>query len=114
MHIETINPMERLSPELGGTGYVPPNKPASAFELYHDAQYSLSRFPGLNFTVWKVARESVNWKRHAKFRRLIVSGKPLQASVIGGTEHWWFVSVDATVVVRQLAGSPAPPAGESS
>ena len=102
MHIETIKPSEKLSMELGGTGYALPMQPATKAELLADAAEALQRFPELNMTVWKVLRSSVNWKRWAATRRLLVNHRAIPGTVLGSGSVWWFVSVDARLVVERL------------
>lgn len=101
-HIEVISPNERLAPSLGGTGYLPPAKPASSQELFQDASAALHYRHGVGVVVWKVARESVQWRRWASSRRLIVDGRVISCRVVGSQRHWWFVAVDAQTVVDRL------------
>jgi hypothetical protein len=108
-HVELIDPAEKLSPELGGTGYVGPTKPATAMDLYVNALAAVEQFPELNATVWKVLRTSVSggW-RAAPSRRLRVGGHVVPCEVIGGVKHWWFVSVDATKAATILKPIDTP------
>lgn len=101
-HIEVINPNERLASSLGGTGYLPPAKPASPQDLFHDASAALHYRYGIGNTVWKVARESVRWRRWAATRRLVIDGRTIPCVVVGSQRYWWFVSVDAQMVVDRL------------
>lgn len=101
-HIELIDPKERLSPELGGTGYVGPRGAANVLDLFRSASAAFEQWPHLNAVVWKVLRSSVNWKKHANTRRLVVDGRRLDCTVIGGTMDWWFVSLEASRVVDAL------------
>lgn len=101
-HVELIDPKEKLSPSLGGTGYVAPKEPSSVLDLYANAAWAAETYPELNMTVWKVSRASVNWKRHANQRRLRIDGRSVPCEVIGGTHDWWFVSVDATQAAKIL------------
>jgi hypothetical protein len=105
-HVELIDPMEKVSPELGGTGYLGPKEPANALMLYANAAVAAKSFPELNMTVWKVLRSSVNWQRYAKWHHLIVGGRPIRCEVIGSVSEWWFVSVDATKAAKALTPTP--------
>lgn len=84
-HIELISPREKLSLELGGTGYVLPSKPATLPELITAVRAGQ--------IVWKVARTSVDWRRPAKTRRLQLAECQINCAVIGSTKDWWFVRV---------------------
>lgn len=101
-HIEVINPMEKLSVELGGTGYLGPKSPATQIELWADAVEAWGREPNLGFTVWKVLQSSVRWKSYPVNRRLRVGGRVLPCEIIGSHSVWWFVSVNAIRVMRAL------------
>ena len=94
-HIETIAPEEKISPSLGGTGYVGPKQPASMLELYVNATASIEQFSNLGTAVWKVLQSSVNWTQAAQFRRLKIDGRTVPCEVIGSDRQWWFVAVDA-------------------
>jgi len=59
MHIELIEATEKLTPSLGGTGYLPPRHPADAQQLSSDAHRRVVE--PLQMCVWKVARRSVGW-----------------------------------------------------
>lgn len=102
-HVELIDPLEKLSPELGGTDYVGPKEAASAFDLYTNALSTSESFPDLNMTVWKVLRSSVAWNKYAKSRRLKINGRVIQCEIIGSTRDWWFVSVDAIKAAKILS-----------
>jgi hypothetical protein len=108
-HVELIDPMEKLSPSIGGTGYVGPTQPAEVLSLYINAAASLESWPELNATVWKVLRSSVNWTQCAQYRRLKVGGRVVPCSVIGGNLDWWFVSVDATKAIGILSTAEGMP-----
>jgi hypothetical protein len=95
-HVEIINPRERLSPELGGTGYLPPATRATAAELANDAAAQAEAF-GIGLAVWKV--RMVNTHRP---KRLCIEGRHLACDVIGSVRDWWFVSVDATKAAKVL------------
>jgi len=100
-HVEIIRPCEKLSPDLGGTGYLDPLVPATRAEL-------LATLPSPHFAeeqippIWKVDRSSVIWKTPAvKRRKLYVAGKGdpgpcpfLLVRVVGGNRRWFFVAVD--------------------
>lgn len=108
MHIELINPREKLSPSLGGTGYLPPAEPATVRELLDDADRS-ERHPDLSlgFCVWKVAAHSVGWHhgRYRATRRLRVNGKQLPCRVLGSMRHWYFVAVRSANVCQAVIGA---------
>jgi hypothetical protein len=101
-HVELIDPLEKISPELGGTGYVGPKEPANALSLYANAAVAAKSLPELNMTVWKVLRSSVNWNKPAKVRRLLVGGRTIPCEIIGSVSDWWFVSVDAAKAEKIL------------
>ena len=82
-HVEIIQPRERISPGLGGTGYLPPAEPATWPELAAAVRAGQ--------IVWKVARNSVNWRRAAKTRLLQFETVQIRCAVIGSTGDWWFV-----------------------
>ncbi len=84
-HVEIIKPMEKIAPSLGGAGYLPPAKPATPPELAAAVRAGQ--------IVWKVARASVDWRRHAKTRRLSFKECQIKCRVIGSTRDWWFVCV---------------------
>jgi hypothetical protein len=90
MHVELINPREKLSPELGGTGYVGPTEPASALSLYTNAEAAAQT--GLDWTIWKLLRTKEHWRP----KRLKLYGRSIPCEVIGGTGEWLFVSVVAS------------------
>lgn len=99
-HIEVIKPHERLSPELGGTGYLPPSTPSSVKELATDLQKAQSQMPSLGLAVWKVKRES---NKHPR-RLTLPNGRYLRCSVIGGTgRDWWFVRVSTADGLKALS-----------
>jgi len=101
-HIEAIRPHERLSPALGGTGYLPPERPATRAELLDDLLDGVKRCPGLNAHVWKVSRDSVRWDRTWSYRRLSIDGSAIPCVIIGSVKDWWFVSVEPNVAKRLL------------
>lgn len=117
-HIELIDPMEKLSPGLGGTGYVGPKQPADALALYVNAVAAIESPYSLNMTVWKVLRRSVDWSQCAQFRRLRVGSKTVACTVIGSNRDWWFVSVDAAraadILYRDAIDTPTPEAAQPS
>lgn len=84
-HVELISPNERLSPQLGGTGYLPPATPATLPELADAVRAGQ--------IVWKVARASVNWRRPANIRLLNLGTVRIKCMVIGGQCDWYFVHV---------------------
>jgi hypothetical protein len=84
-HIELIQPREKIAPELGGTGYLPPSRPATLRELAAAVRRGQ--------VVWKVARSSVDWKRPARTRRLQLERVQIKCAVIGSIREWWFVRV---------------------
>lgn len=84
-HVELIQPNEKLSPSLGGTGYLPPSQPATLQEL--------SAAIRAGQVVWKVARTSVDWRRPAQTRLLVLSEVRVRCTIVGGTKDWWFVHV---------------------
>lgn len=94
VHVETIDPMEKLSPEIGGTGYVGPKAAASMQELRTSAIEAFRTHPAMPLVVWKVLRSSVKWNRFARWRNLRIDGRVVRCEVIGSTEDWYFVSVD--------------------
>lgn len=93
-HVEVIRPHERISPELGGSGYLPPSVPSSADELFADLvkaeRQSAMHGYIVETTVWKVARKG---SRHPK-RLTLPNGRYLKCRVIGGQQQWWFVAVN--------------------
>lgn len=92
-HVEIINPREKLALSLGGTGYLPPNKPVTLAEIDKTiAAFKAAAMPSGMF-VLKVSRDSVNWKKHAETRRLKFSDGSCECVVIGSNRDWWFVSV---------------------
>ncbi len=84
-HVELIKAGEKLSPDLGGTGYLPPAQAATLEEL--------SAAVRRGEVIWKVARSSVNWARPAKTRRLQLSEVQVACRVIGSVREWWLVMV---------------------
>jgi hypothetical protein len=103
VHIELIDPREKLAEELGGFGcYVPPREPATVADLLIDAATRAS--DSINLVVWKVARRSVNWTqgRHRSTRRLRIRGAVIPAKVLGGDRHWYFVAASASDAVKKL------------
>jgi hypothetical protein len=84
-HVELIQPREKISPSLGGTGYLPPSRPATLPELAEAIRQGQ--------IVWKVARNSVNWRRPAETRRLQFENLQIKCAVIGSMRDWWFVRV---------------------
>lgn len=96
-HVEVIRPHERLSPELGGTGYLAPSKHSHIAALIADLEKANSQ--GLGVAVWKVRRES---SRHPR-RLTLPNGRYLRCRVIGSTgRDWWFVKVSTTDGLRAL------------
>jgi hypothetical protein len=112
MHIEVIDPSEKLAPPLG-RGYGPPAAATPISGLLDDAILR-SREP-LNTCVWKVARSSVQWHHgpYRTFRRLTINGsRCLKARVVGSQRHWYFVATcasDAVSALKALIGVAAPP-----
>lgn len=99
-HVETIKPHERLSPELGGTGYLPPSEPSTISELESDLRKAQAQMPSLGLSVWKVKRES---SRHPR-RLTLPNGRYLECKVIGGTgRDWWFVRVSTADGLKALS-----------
>ena len=98
MHVELINPREKLSPELGGTGYVGPTEPASALSLYTNA--AAESQGGLDWTIWKLLRTKEHRRRYPK--RLKLYGRSIPCEVIGGVGEWLFVSVVASKAAESL------------
>jgi hypothetical protein len=84
-HVELIQPGERLSLALGGTGYLPPSRPATLPELTEAIRQGQ--------IVWKVARNSVDFRRPAETRRLQFENLQIKCAVIGSNREWWFVRV---------------------
>lgn len=84
-HVELIQPRERIDPSLGGTGYLPPSRPAALSELAAAIRAGQ--------IIWKVARKSVDWRRPARTRRLHLDGFQVRCSVLGSTGDWYFVQV---------------------
>ena len=105
-HVELIDPQEKLSKELGGTGYVGPKSPATPLELRMNAFDAANAHPDLNMTVWKVLRSSVRWKSNDKSRRIRIRDRMIPCEIIGGTRDWWFVSVNAYQAARMLQEAP--------
>ncbi len=105
MHIEVIAFTEKISPDLGGTGYLPPNKEPSSVKTLLDDAIVRSR-EALNTSVWKVARRSVGWHqgKYTGYRWLTIHGKRLiRARELGGNRFWYFVAVNASEAVRILS-----------
>ncbi len=101
-HVEVIKPNERLSPELGGTGYLPPSEPASTEAMIADLENAQQQAPRLGIAVWKVKRESGKHPR----RLTLPNGRYLNCSVIGGTgRDWWFVRVSTADGLKALRGA---------
>jgi hypothetical protein len=84
-HVELIQPMEKIDPRLGGTGYLPPTRPATIQELADAVRRGQ--------IVWKVLQTSVNWRRPASSRRLQMAEAQIKCKILGGTRQWWFVHV---------------------
>lgn len=98
-HIELIKPTEKLSPDLGGTGYLPPSRPATLKELAEACAKGQ--------VIWKVDRSTVNWKKAAKTRILDLGEHSelgrvrVRCVILGGTGcpskgwagYWYFVRV---------------------
>ena len=99
-HVEVIRPSERVSPELGGTGYLPPAQPSSAKALSRYLQLAQDQMPNLGIAVLKVKRES---SKHPR-RLTLPNGRYLRCSVIGGTgRDWWFVRVSTADGLKALS-----------
>lgn len=99
-HVEIIRPRERLSLELGGTGYLSPSKPSPTDVLR--AEMEKAQRQNLTSTVLKVRRTS---SRHPR-RLTLPNGRYLKCSVIGGTgRDWWFVKVSTVDGLRALYGN---------
>lgn len=122
-HVELIQHGERLSPELGGTGYRPPAKAASVIELLADLSRTDGGRSDLGFTVWKVKRKSVDWHHHAPIneRRIHIGKNRIACSILGSTRDWWFVAVDIArakfllaKTARQLSPEHGPPSSRLS
>lgn len=82
-HIEIIKSGERIDPTLGGTGYLPPSRPATIQEIAEAVRSG--------HLIFKVARNSVNWKHRAESRRLQLPECQIPCVVVGGMREWWFV-----------------------
>lgn len=96
-HVEAIKPKERISPELGGTGYLPPSQPSPVDILR--AEMEKAEKQNLTSTVLKVKRTS---SKHPR-RLTLPNGRYLKCSVIGGTgRDWWFVKVSTAAGLRAL------------
>lgn len=97
-HVEAIKAKERLSPELGGTGYLPPSDPSPVEIL--KAEMEKAQNHNLSCTVLKVRRTSNKPPR----RLTLPNGRYLNCSVIGGTgRDWWFVKVSTAEGLRALS-----------
>lgn len=104
-HIELIQPGEKLAPSLGGTGYLPPGRPASRLDLMRDALARAQDSAAfIDLVVWKVARHSVAWHRGGwrAHRILKVGQKRIKATVVGSQQHWYFVAVEARATAIHL------------
>lgn len=98
-HVEAIKAKERLSPELGGTGYQPPTEPSSVDVLR--AEFEKAQAQNLPCTVLKVRRTS---NKHPK-RLTLPNGRYLKCKVIGGTgRDWWFVKASVADGLKALSG----------
>lgn len=91
-HVEVVHPKERLHPSLGGTGFLPPTKPATWTQILNELGRAKYEFD-LPSAVFKVLRSSVSWKDHKENRRLTIHGKRVSCRLIGGIKDWWFVSL---------------------
>lgn len=105
-HVEVIDPMEKVSPQLGGTGYVGPKESSTSLVgLAVNARHAADQYPELNATVWKVLKTSVDWRRYALSRRLRLGPCVLKCEVIGSVQDWWFVSVNASEAAQLIEHS---------
>lgn len=116
MHVELIEPNERLDQSLGGTGYLPPrvSERASVEELVADLRLRATQEFNFGMSIWKVGRYSTpSWRRWAKSRRLVVHGKRIACEVVGSTRDWWFVAVKCAPAIKALS-AVAPPVDEKA
>jgi hypothetical protein len=106
MHIELIDPSEKLAQSLGGTGYLPPREPTPRQRLWREAAWAKA-LP-MDTCVWKVDAASVDWSKGPRraTRRIRVDGRTLSGRIVGSTRQWYFVAVRATDVLAKL-GDPA-------
>jgi hypothetical protein len=103
MHVELIDPREKLAETLGGYGhYLPPRNPAPVRDLLTDAMNRAGE--PLNTAVWKVARRSVQWDQgpYRQTRRLRVGPVVIPAKLLGGDRNWYFVAVTASEAASKL------------
>lgn len=96
-HVEIINPREKLSPSLGGTGYLPPSKPMTLAQVDDAVAEAIRAGTAVDGAIMlKVARNSVKWSRPSKSRtrKLNLEDGVCECVVVGGNRDWWFAWVD--------------------
>lgn len=100
MHVELIDPTEKLSPELGGTGYLPPREPATREALLADACRTDNGTAEIGRVVWKLSRRSVNT---LPVKQLRIFNKRIPCEVVGSLREWLFISVPIESVKSALS-----------